>query len=285
MADVNLPRARSRPRKYKAEVYKDYRKLLERKDVDAVITATPEHWRALICIHACQAGKDVYAEKPMTLTIREGRLMVEAARKYKRVFQCGSQQRSQIETTRLRVRPRGRPSARSRKVIGYNYPSPWECALPGRADSGRARLGHVVRPDRAGALQQDLYLPRAKPGWLSFRPYSGGEMTGWGAHGFDQIQCALGMDDSGPVEVWIGGRKIQPAHLRGAGNQRARQQALQRAQGLFPLCQRHGDGTRQRPARRRRFHRRKGHLTIDRGRCVSTRRNWRPGRSSRRSQD
>src|ERR1039458_9679889 len=92
MADVNLKRARAAAAVYRAEVYQDYRKLLERKDVDAVITATPEHWRALICIHACQAGKDIYAEKPMTLTIHEGRLMVEAARKYQRVFQCGSQQ-------------------------------------------------------------------------------------------------------------------------------------------------------------------------------------------------
>ncbi|MCX6899275.1 MAG: Gfo/Idh/MocA family oxidoreductase [Verrucomicrobia bacterium] len=62
LADVNLVRARERAKSYKAEVFKDYRKLLERKDVDAVITATPEHWRALTCIHACQAGKDVYAE-------------------------------------------------------------------------------------------------------------------------------------------------------------------------------------------------------------------------------
>jgi predicted dehydrogenase len=64
------------------------------------ITATPEHWRALTCIHACQAGKDIYAEKPMTLTIHEGRLMVQAARKYARVFQCGSQQRSMLRRAR-----------------------------------------------------------------------------------------------------------------------------------------------------------------------------------------
>ena len=94
VAEVNLPRGEAIAKKHRGAAVKDYRKLLDRKDVDAIITATPEHWRALICIHACQAGKDIYAEKPMTLTIREGRLMVEAVRRYQRVFQAGSQQRS-----------------------------------------------------------------------------------------------------------------------------------------------------------------------------------------------
>jgi predicted dehydrogenase len=76
MADVNLPRAQQLATAWKAAPYQDYRRLLERKDVDAIITATPEQWRAIVCIHACQAGKDVYAEKPMSLTIHEGRLMV-----------------------------------------------------------------------------------------------------------------------------------------------------------------------------------------------------------------
>ena len=95
IADVFLPRAEEQCKRLGGEAYQDYRKLLERKDVDAIVTATPDHWRALVTIHACQAGKDVYAEKALSLTIREGRLMVEAARKYKRVFQVGSQQRSQ----------------------------------------------------------------------------------------------------------------------------------------------------------------------------------------------
>ena len=79
-ADVNLDRARENAAKHNAFACQDYRKMLERKDVDAIITATPEHWRALNCIHACQAGKDVYAEKPMTLTIREGRLIADAVK-------------------------------------------------------------------------------------------------------------------------------------------------------------------------------------------------------------
>lgn len=91
VADANIRRAGEIAAKIGIEPYQDYRKLLERKDVDAITTATPDHWRALVSIHACQAGKDVYAEKPMSLTIREGRLMVETVRKYGRVFQTGSQ--------------------------------------------------------------------------------------------------------------------------------------------------------------------------------------------------
>ena len=81
VADVNLPRAEQKCKELGGGVaVKDYRRILERKDVDAIVTATPEHWRAIICIHACQAGKDIYAEKPVSLTIREGRLMGHAAR-------------------------------------------------------------------------------------------------------------------------------------------------------------------------------------------------------------
>ncbi|MDW8310953.1 MAG: Gfo/Idh/MocA family oxidoreductase, partial [Verrucomicrobiales bacterium] len=94
VADVNLKRAQQVALQHHVVAFQDYRRLLEREDVDAVITATPEHWRLLTCVHACQARKDVYAEKPLSLTIREGRLIVQAARKYGRVFQVGSQQRS-----------------------------------------------------------------------------------------------------------------------------------------------------------------------------------------------
>lgn len=210
IADVNLVRARQAAKPYRAAVYKDYRELLERKDVDAVITATPEHWRALTCIHACQAGKDVYAEKPMTLTIREGRLMVEAVRKYGRVFQCGSQQRSQVENHIGCKLVREGVLGKISKVIGNNYPSPWNCGLPAQPVPTELDWDLWCGPTEPVPFNADLYAPRAKPGWLSFRPYSGGELTGWGAHGIDQIQCALGMDESGPVEVWVEGGKFNP---------------------------------------------------------------------------
>lgn len=210
VADVNINRAKEVATKHDAVAFQDYRRLLEQKDVDAVITATPEHWRLLICVHSCQAGKDVYAEKPLTLTIREGRLIVQAARKYNRVFQVGSQQRSQwqnyIGCKLIREGGIGKIS----KVIAYNYPSPWEGKLPAQKIPDGLDWDMWCGPVEPVPFNQDLYLPRANPGWLSFRPYSGGEMTGWGSHGLDQIQCALGMDESGPVEIWTEGGKFNP---------------------------------------------------------------------------
>src|SRR5678815_2644035 len=99
VCDVDKARAAATAKKVEAagnscEVFSDYRKLLDRKDIDAVVISTPDHWHALTTIHACQAGKDVYCEKPLSLTIAEGRKMVEAARANKRVVQTGSQQRS-----------------------------------------------------------------------------------------------------------------------------------------------------------------------------------------------
>ncbi len=96
LSDCNVPRAEAFKQSAGGNwpVYGDYRKLLERKDIDAVIVATGEFQRVLPCIHACQAGKDIYAEKPLTLYINEGRVLVDAVRRYDRVFQVGTQQRS-----------------------------------------------------------------------------------------------------------------------------------------------------------------------------------------------
>ena len=210
IADVNLPRANEQAKRYAAVAYQDYRQLLERKDIDAIITGTPDHWRALVSIHSCQAGKDVYAEKPMSLTVREGRLMVQAVRKYGRVFQTGSQQRSQKENRFGCELIRNGRLGKISMVIGSNYPSPWHCALPAQPVPDGLDWDMWCGPTEVVPYHIDLYTPRANPGWISFRPYSGGEMTGWGAHGLDQIQWALGMDESGPVEVWTEGDEFQP---------------------------------------------------------------------------
>ncbi len=210
VADVNRKRAESIAARHKGDAYQDFRKVLDRKDVDAIITATPEHWRAYICIAACQAGKDVYAEKPVSLTIREGRLMVQAARKYKRIFQVGSQQRSEPIDRMGCEFVAGGGLGKISKILAMRYPSPFNCGLPGQPVPEELDWDMWCGPTDPVPYHPELYTPRGQPGWLSFRPYSGGEMTGWGAHGLDLIQYALGMDDSGPTEIWVEGEKFDP---------------------------------------------------------------------------
>lgn len=210
-ADVNLPRAESCAAKYNAKAaFQDYRKLLDLKEVDAVIVATPDHWRAICCIHAAQAGKDMYAEKCLTLTIHEGRMLAKAVAKHKRVFQTGSQQRS-MPANRLGCELiRNGRIGKVHTVIGANYPGPWELRLPAQPVPAGLDWDRWCGPMEPLPYHIDLYTPRANPGWLSIRRFGGGEMTGWGSHGLDQVQWALGMDETGPVEVWVEGDKYDP---------------------------------------------------------------------------
>lgn len=220
-ADVNQDRAEAVANKRNCKAYQDYRAMLESKDVDAVVVATPDHWHTLASIHACQAGKDVYCEKPLTLTIREGRLLVDAVRKYERVLQTGSQQRSMTANRIACELIRNGRIGKLHTIIGHNYPSPWECALPAQPTPQRLDWDAWCGATELRPYHQDLYTPRANPGWISFRDYSGGEMTGWGAHGLDQVQWALGMDDSGPVEVWTEGEPFQPPVYSAPASQKA----------------------------------------------------------------
>jgi predicted dehydrogenase len=269
IADANIKRAEELCAKFKGFACQDYRKILERKDVDAIITATPDHWRAIVCIRACQAGKDVYAEKPMSLTIREGRLMAQAVRKYQRVFQTGSQQRSDRFCRLGCELIRNGKIGKVVKVIGYNYPSPWECALPAEPVPAELDWDLWCGPTPVAAYHKDLCTPRARPGWISFRPYSGGEMTGWGAHGLDQIQWALGMDESGPLELWTEGPKFDPPTYSkpekvDRGNKLcAQSKVFFRYPGGIEVVLDNG------PMGGATFIGEKGTITIDRGKCTS----------------
>jgi predicted dehydrogenase len=201
LSDCNLPRAEAFKAKAKADwpVLQDYRKLLDRKDIDAVIVATGEFQRVLPCIHACQAGKDVYAEKPLTLYIREGRVLVDAVRRHERVFQVGSQQRSMALNRIACELVRSGGLGKLLQVRAMNYPG----SEPSPAEP------FPEQPVPTG-LAWDVWLNQgaSRPfnsqwmGWMRWRDFSGGEMTNWGAHGVDQIQWALGMDGTGPVEMW-----------------------------------------------------------------------------------
>jgi predicted dehydrogenase len=200
LSDCNLPRAEAFKAKRNGAwpVYQDYRRVLDRDDIDAVIVATGDFQRVIPCIHACQAGKDVYAEKPLTLYIREGRALVDAVRQHKRVLQVGSQQRS-MAMNRVAcelVRSGGLGKVLEVRAINYTGPD----ASPNPYPAGQPI------PD---GFDWNVWLNQAvdRPyngdwmGWMRWRDFSGGEMTNWGAHGIDQIQWALGTDGTGPVEV------------------------------------------------------------------------------------
>ena len=204
-ADVNQARLDELTEKREMKTYKDYREMLASDDVDAVVIASPDHWHALHSVHACEAGKDVYVEKPMTLTVREGRAMVDAARKHKRIVQVGSQQRSMKECRLGCELVRNGRIGNIHTIHGSNYPSPWECELPEQPVPDGLDWDAWCGQTQPRPYHEELYLPRVRgheQGWISFRPYSGGEMTGWGAHGLDIVQWALGYCESGPVEVW-----------------------------------------------------------------------------------
>jgi len=174
------------------------------------VIATPDHWHVLPALHACQAGKDIYLEKPLSLTIREGRVLVDAVRKHRRVLQTGSQRRSMAGHRLGCELVRNGVAGKVHTVLIMNYPSPWECRFPGQPVPKELNWDAWCGPTEPVPFHEDIYIQRSKPGWISFRPWSGGEMTGTGAHGFDQVQWALGTDDTGPVEVWCEGGKLEP---------------------------------------------------------------------------
>lgn len=183
--------------------YKDYRKLLEDKNVDGIVVTTPDHWHALITIHACQAGKDVYCEKPLTLTVAEGRSIVQAARKYERIVQTGSQQRSdakfRLACELVRSGRLGKIQTVKVGLPGVNFKGPAvaDATPPAELDYD-FWLGPA--PQRPYNEKRVHYLFRF------FWDYSGGQLTNWGAHHLDITQWGLGMDESGPVAIEGKGR-------------------------------------------------------------------------------
>ncbi len=188
------------------DAYNDYREIIARDDVDAVVIATPDHWHAIPIVEACIAGKDVYCEKPLTLTIGEAKRCIDAVRKHDRVFQTGSQQRSNVfgkfRNACEFVRS-GRIGRVKTVTVGVGGPSRW-CDLPEEPMEPGLDwdkwLGQApMRPYHSVLSPRGMH--NHFPRWRSYREYSGGSMTDIGAHHFDIAQWALGMDDSGPVEI------------------------------------------------------------------------------------
>ncbi len=177
-------------------MHSDFREITSRDDIDAVMIGTPDHWHAIITIDACKNGKDVFCEKPETLTIGEGRAMVKAVRRYSRVFGGGSQ-RVLGDYGTLPRRVRGRAVGEIRECfVACGGPSK-DCYLP-------------AEPLPKG-LDWDMWLGPApwrpyhpnltRGGFRPFRDYSGGGMTDWGAHRFGSAMFAIGVHKEGPVEV------------------------------------------------------------------------------------
>lgn len=185
-------------------IYNDFRELLTRKDVDAVVIATPDHWHAAMSVRAAEAGKDIYCEKPLALTVKEGRAMVNAARKYNRVFQTGSMQRSWPEFRQAAelIRNGYIGEVKSIKVNVGPPPKPYD--LPAEPIPEGLDWNAWLGPNMPVAFNSELAPPTSKdvfPNWRNYREFGGGMVTDWGAHMFDIVQWALDMDNSGPVEV------------------------------------------------------------------------------------
>ena len=183
--------------------YQQYREMLEKEKLDAVFVETTTHARVLACIHALQAGCDVYAEKPQSLTVAEGRVLVKAVKKYKRILQTGSQQRSMPINMHASKLVREGAIGKVHTVITCNFaggkawkPRDTPDDLPAALDWDQWCNQTELRP-----YYQELYTS-----WGDLVDYDGGGqswgVTGWGTHSLDQVQCALGTDDTGPVEIW-----------------------------------------------------------------------------------
>jgi predicted dehydrogenase len=198
VCDVDSKHAGEASKKFKdAKIYHDFRKLLERKDIDAVINATPDHWHTLVNLAAIKAGKDVYSEKPLTLTIDEGKRLVAAVKQSGRILQTGSQQRSdarfRLACELVRNRRLGKLTHVTTILPAGLREGPFKAApIPKELDwefwQGQTPA-HEYMPQRT-----HLYFRY----WLD---YSGGTMTDWGAHHNDIALWGMGLDRSGPLTI------------------------------------------------------------------------------------
>ena len=181
--------------------YHYYREMLNRDDIDAVVVATPDHWHAQIIVDAAKAGKDIYCEKPMALTVSEGRAMVNAVRKYDRVFQTGNMQRSWRDFRHAVELVRNGYIGEIKEVnVSVGEPVK-QCDLPTEEVPEGLDWNEWVGPSlyrgyNAILAPQDVKGPWAW--WRGYRNFGGGLVTDWGAHMFDITQWALDMDESGP---------------------------------------------------------------------------------------
>jgi predicted dehydrogenase len=197
----------------KADIYEDYRKLLDRKDIDVVTISTPDHWHTAIAIAALKAGKDVYCQKPLTLTIDEGKLLCKVVKDTQRILQVGTQQRSEDGNkflTAVALVREGR-LGKVRRVT---------CAI------GEGPKGGPFKKSKPPAhLNWDMWLGQTpKVEYIKQRchhdfrwwyEYSGGKLTDWGAHHVDIAQWAIGMEAAGPTSLEVVQAKLPVSFEKG----------------------------------------------------------------------
>lgn len=195
----------------RCDVYEFYEDLLDRKDIDAVSIATPDHWHALNTIHACRSGKDVYVQKPLAFTIREGLEIQKAVRRYDRVLQVGSQQRSGKEFQQAIHLVRTGAIGHIETIYARVGDPPGPLDLPEQPVPRNLNWNKWLGPlnNRAVHYHPDLCPPISlEPeqneqlwgAWRWYRETGNGYTADWGAHMFDIAQAAIGMDGLGPVE-------------------------------------------------------------------------------------
>jgi predicted dehydrogenase len=180
----------------------DFREIIARKDIDVVATALPDHWHAITAIEALRAGKDVYCQKPLSLTVAEGRAMSDAVKQHKRIFQTGSQQRSDA---RFRHAAELVRNGRLGKLHTIRCGQP-----PGWPDFGKTADRKKPEPVPEG-FNYDLWLGPAPAApycparcHVNFRwifDYSGGQVTDWGGHHPDIAMWAMGTEKTGPLQI------------------------------------------------------------------------------------
>lgn len=196
----------------RCDMYEQYEELLNRKDIDAIEVVTPDHWHALQTIHAIQAGKDVYVQKPLAFTIKEGLVMVDVAQKSKKIVQVGSQQRSSGEFQKAIELVRAGKIGHIEKIYSKVGDPPKPLDLPEEPVPGNLNFNLWMGPlnDPKVHYHPDLCPPISldpeenEKLWGAWRWYSetgNGYTADWGAHMFDIAQAAIGMDGSGPAEI------------------------------------------------------------------------------------
>jgi predicted dehydrogenase len=211
-ADVYLPNA-EKARQWAgsgATAYQDFRRLLERKDIDAVLIATPDHWHAGATVLACEAGKDVYVEKPLAHNVSEGRAMVDAARRYNRIVQAGMQHRSAPHFKEVQRIVQSGQLGRVHFVRVWNYVNMAPRGIGREADSPVPEgldWNYYLGPAPSVPFNRKRFLSTFR--W--FRDYSGGYITDFGTHRFDTVHQVMGASAPKTVSAAGGRFYIQDA--------------------------------------------------------------------------